>query len=122
VLGLKSHAKYKSKVAPYEIPFRPAYELHASAVWAAAGLGGLSLGLLTGVPLSPLFIGAGVAGYMAWDRYKIGTVYRQKLQDIRGNGGLWFLDRDSAEVIYQHAREKQAVWYGRGFRWNKKIR
>ncbi|WP_051690394.1 type IV secretion system DNA-binding domain-containing protein [Acidithiobacillus thiooxidans] len=117
---LQRKTQYQSKVAPYEIPFRPAYELHASAAWAAAGLSGLSLGLLTGIPLSPLFISAGVAGYFSWNRYKIGQVYRQKLLNIRQNGGLWFMDRESANTVYQYAREHQAVWYGRGFRWNKK--
>lgn len=117
---LQRKTQYQSKVTPYEIPFRPAYELHASAVWAAAGLGGLSLGLLTGIPLSPLFISAGVAGYFSWNRYKTGQVYRQKLLNIRQNGGLWFMDRESANTVYQYAREHQAVWYGRGFRWNKK--
>lgn len=112
--------KYQSKTTPYEIPFRPAYELKASAGWAISGVSGLSLGLLVGLPIIPILAGAGFAGYMSWNRYQKGNVYRQKLNAIRQDGYLWFMPREDADAVYKYAREKNAVWYGRGFRWTKK--
>lgn len=112
--------QYKNVVEPYEIPFRPAYELRASTGWAISGVSGIAFGLVMGLPIIPLIAGAGFAGYMAWDRYKTGNYYKQKLDSIRQDGFLWFLDRQSANELYQKARDNKAVWYGRGFRWTKK--
>lgn len=117
---MASQSRFRNKTQPYEIPFRPGLELKAAWSWGAAGGLGLIGGLALGMPLMPLMATSGIAGYFAWNRYKIGHRYQQKLEALHQSAGhLWFLSADEAETHYRIAREKDAIWFGRGFRWTK---
>ncbi|OFC58926.1 hypothetical protein BAE30_08705 [Acidithiobacillus caldus] len=117
---MASSSRFRNQIQPYEIPFRPGLELKAAWTWGAAGALGLMGGLALGMPLMPLLTTSSIAGFFAWNRYKIGHRYQQKLDALHQSAGhLWFISTDEAETHYRIAREKDAIWFGRGFRWTK---
>lgn len=117
---MSATSRFRNKTQPYEIPFRPGLELKAAGAWGAAGGLGLLGGIALGMPLMPLAVTSGIAGYLAWNRYKIGHRYQQKLDALHQSAGhLWFISSEEAETHYRYAREKDAIWFGRGFRWTK---
>lgn len=118
---MPAKTRFSKKTQPYEIPFRPALELKSAWVWGASGTVGLLGGALLGIPLMPLATASCIAGYFAWNRYKIGNNYRQKLMALQNSGGLWFMPFDEAETFYEKARDNKSLWIGRGFRWNKQV-
>lgn len=120
MFGLSQKKAFSKSVKPYEMPFRPAFELNASVAWATAAVSGLSMGMLMGLPWVPNILTTGTAGYMAWKRYEAGKHYRQRLLSIQSDGYIWFTTQKDIDRVYAMAREKNAVWYGRGFRWNRK--
>lgn len=101
----------------YDMPWRPNYELYATATWAGAAGASYGVNMLSSMPPQPFYWMMGVCGIMAM-RHIPQAIKLARLQKHLGGRDLAFLKLPELQkLIEKHPSE---MWLGHGFAWEQR--
>lgn len=104
----------------YEMPFRPAYEGGAAAVWALGTVATVGMQVASSLPPGPMYVIGGLCSAAALHQGLAGWRQYRRSASLSGRK-LWLMDEtDFERRRRKHQRgEQPRLWLGRGFDWGQ---